>query len=140
MITAKIDPRGLAELRRLAGQVEKVGRDLPRLGSAEILASLQSETDRFARTGRLKRSFRVETSGNQARVVTRAPYAQIQDRGGVIRPRSAPWLRVAAALREIRLVRSVRIPAKHWLERAANRAEARVEKVAFNALEAAVSK
>lgn len=140
-IEARLDDRGIAELKRVAAAIDRAAREIPKLGAAEIIDALRLETSRFARSGRLSRSFRVATTERAAEVTTTVPYARIQDQGGVIRARSGflaiPTLRGPGKLR---MVRSVRIPAKHWLDRAARRAESEVADAAFDRVSEAVSR
>lgn len=117
---------------------------------------------RFSRSGRLRESFRkIPTRRGRAAVLSSSPYAAIQDRGGTIRgsfavrlpgqsggaglvPIGASSSDVLArtsgrrVIPAIALVKSVRIPAKNYLDKAWRRARSLMADAALDKAEGAI--
>lgn len=62
------------------------------LGKRARGKSSQPGTPPNSQSGQLQQSFGVAVNGRTARVAATAPYARIQERGGVIRPKNAKYL------------------------------------------------
>jgi phage gpG-like protein len=96
----------LRDLRIIAGELNALVRELPRLAGAEVLESIDDNFRSQAffgapwaprqrtegnegkailvQSGRLRRSFELETRGLTLIIRTDAPYAQVHNEGGVV--------------------------------------------------------